>query len=111
MIRKNITLSSVSELRRPRTYILGGIIVATGIIDAYIIHTGQRSDTYTMRQLIYDVIPLLIPLLAIPFLKQKKLTAPNDTSKKTTPKAVTIIGWIVILGFVGVLVYALLGNS
>lgn len=111
MLRKTVSLSQTSELRRPKTYIFGGIIIATAIIDAIIVHQGQRGDVYTVQQLIYDIIPLLIPLIAIPFLKQQKLNTSSEPTKKGVSKTTTIIGWIIILGFVGILIYALLGNS
>ncbi len=109
--RKNLSLSQNLELRRPRTYLYGAVIIGIIIVRTVILST-RNSDVYTATDLLIDVgtiAALLAPLL---FIKQRKANlapqAPRDP--KHTSKTVAVVGWVIILGFVGVLIYAILGQ-
>ena len=101
LFRKRVNLSNTSELRSPRTVIMGIIAIIAGVL-AYII--GNKVDPKSQIDVVVYVAAFVIPLIAIPFLKQPKLqTAGIET--KTGNKAVNVIGWLVLLAVIGFLVW------
>ena len=108
LFRQNVSLSNTSELRRPRTVIMGIITIAAGVLAnviARMVETQSKIDVVVYVAVL--IIPLIIPLIAIPFLKQPKLQASGapGAEVKTGSKAVNVIGWLVLTGVVGFLVW------
>jgi hypothetical protein len=101
LFKQTVSLSNTSELRRPSTVIMGVITIAAGVLAMVI---GNRVDPNTQTDVLVYVGAFVIPLIAIPFLKQPKLsTTPADV--KTGNKAVNVIGWVVLIAVVGFLVW------
>ncbi len=107
LFRKSVTLTNTSELRRPRTIIMGVITIITGILANII--GGKVDPTSQMDVVVYGAA-LVIPLIVIPFLKQPKLQ-PAGVETKTGNKAVNVIGWLVLLAVIGFLVWLMLQAS
>lgn len=93
ILTKRISLSKVSEIRRPKTYYLG-IITIFSIIIAEIL--GRSFDP--LSTFLY-MGAISIPIIAILIFKEKKtesLTALEPTKWRKTEN---IISWIILGGF------------
>ena len=101
LFRQSVNLSSTSELRRPRTVIMGVITIIAGAL-AYVI--GGKVDPKSQIDVVVYITAFIIPLIAIPFLKQPKLQT-MGMETKTGSKAVNVIGWLVLLAVIGFLVW------
>lgn len=104
LFKQSVSLSNTSELRRPRTVVVGIITIIAGILASII---ANKIDPQSKMDVIVYVSAFLIPLIVIPFLKQQKLL-PVQGDIKTSNKIITILGWLVLLGVVGFLVWLMM---
>jgi hypothetical protein len=75
MFVKKITVSASSEIRRPRTYVFGGLVIGLALLAHFLsgmfVADVQQGRVSTGWLLSY-VIPIVLIFVSIPFLKQSK---------------------------------------
>ncbi|MCL5666477.1 MAG: hypothetical protein M1383_01775 [Patescibacteria group bacterium] len=86
---------------------MGIITIAAGVLASVI---ARIVEPQSKMDVVVYVAAFVIPLIAIPFLKQPKLQTPTAETK-TGNKVVNVIGWLVLLGVIGFLVWLMFQAS
>lgn len=95
--KESISLSSNSEIRKGRAKAFGLITIASGVTSYFV--SDQLVNPFSSDKLnvVYYFAPVLVPLISLFFLNQKKLEAAPMSRTNRVANALT---WIVLLGLV-----------
>lgn len=102
MFPKSISISNSLELRRPKTIIFGGIILACSFISQVITDLIDTSRGYSVSWFLAYSIPLIAAIVSVFFLKTKKSNDPYvQNVKNRADKIVNVVTWAIV-GLIGI---------